>query len=60
MDPDSDPGHFLKIYWIFLTKNNFIFFSLIFILKLDGPFRNEEIFIIILVLFPHKDINVVV
>ena len=45
-----DPGHFFKIYWIFLTKNNFqllvLFFSLIFILKLDEPFRNEEIFII--------------
>ena len=48
---DPDPGHFFKIYRIFLTKNNFqlfcfIFFSLHFILKLDGPFRNEELFII--------------
>ena len=35
---------------IFLTKQNFhsfvLFFSLIFILKLDKPFRNQEIFII--------------
>ena len=49
MDPDPDPGHFIKIYW---TKNNFqifcLFFSLIFILKLDEPFRNEEIFLIFL------------
>ena len=41
------PGHFYKIYGIFLQKNNFqIFFSHIFILKLDEPFRNEEMFII--------------
>ena len=50
MDPDSDPGHFFKIYWIFLTTKKFkfsvLFFSLILILKLDEPFRNEEIFII--------------
>ena len=41
-DPDSnpDPGHFFKIYWFF------IFFSLVFILKLDETLRNEEIFII--------------
>jgi len=47
---DPDPGHFFKIYLIFLTKNNFqiffLFSFLIFILKLDEPFRNEEIFII--------------
>ena len=46
MDPDL--GNFFKIYWVFLTENNFqiflSFFSLIFILKLDKPFRNEEIF----------------
>ena len=44
MDPDL--GHFFKIYRIFLTKNFqfFCFFSLIFILKLDEPFRNEEFF----------------
>ena len=42
---DPDPGYFFKIYWIFITKNNFQigFFSLIFILN---PFRNEETFII--------------
>ena len=28
MDPDPDPGHFFKIYWIFLTKNYFRFFFL--------------------------------
>ena len=48
MDPDPDPGHLFKIYCNFLTKNNFqifvLSFSLIFILKLDEPFRNEEIF----------------
>ena len=47
---DSDPGQFFKIYWIVLTKIIFkffvLFFSLIFILKLDEPFRNEEIFTI--------------
>ena len=40
----------LWIYWILLTKQNFqiicMFFSLIFKLKLDEPFRNQEIFII--------------
>jgi len=49
-NPDPDPGHFNKIYWIFLTKNKFeifvLFFSHIIILKLDKSFRNEEIFII--------------
>ena len=47
---DPDPSHFFKIYWIFLTKkcSNFLLniFSLIFILKLNEPFRHEEIFII--------------
>ena len=51
---DPDPSHFFKIYWIVFTKNNFqifvLFFSLIFILILDEPFRNEEIFIISLFL----------
>ena len=46
-----DPDHFFKIYGIFLTKKIIfkffvLFVSLIFILKLDEPFRNEEIFII--------------
>ena len=54
MDPDLDPGYFFKIYWIFLTKQNFkifvLVFSLIFMLKLDEPFRNQEIFIISLFL----------
>ena len=49
-NPDPDPGHFYKIYWIFVTKNNFqifcFIFSHIFILNLDKQFRNEEIFII--------------
>ena len=36
---DPDPGNFQKIYWIFC-------FCLIFMLKLDEPFRNQEIFII--------------
>ena len=30
MDPDPDPGYFFKIYWIFLTKQNFEIFCLIF------------------------------
>ena len=31
-DPNSDPdpGHFIKIYWFFLTKNNFQIFCFIF------------------------------
>ena len=44
MDPDPDPGYFFKIYKFVL------FFSLIFMLKLDEPFRNQEIFIISLFL----------
>ena len=27
---DPDPGHYFKIYWIFLTKNNFQIFCFIF------------------------------
>ena len=46
MDPKLDPGYFFKIYWFF-TKQNFqiccLLFSLIFMLKLDEPFRNQEI-----------------
>ena len=46
---DPDPGPFYKTYWFFLTKQNFqifcLIFSLIFMLKLDEPFRNQEIFI---------------
>ena len=50
-DPDPGREHFFEIYWIFLTKQNcqiifFIFFLLIFMLKLDAPFKNQEIFII--------------
>ena len=29
-DPDADPGYFFKIYWVFLTKQNFKIFCLIF------------------------------
>ena len=29
-DPDPDPGYFLKIYWIFLIKQNFQICCLIF------------------------------
>ena len=39
LDPDSDPDHFSALL--------FLFFSLIFIQKLDEPFRNEELFIIL-------------
>ena len=49
-DPDPDPGYFYKIYWIFYQSDIFkffvLFFSLIFILILGEPFRNQEIFII--------------
>ena len=45
-DPGLDPGHFYKIYWIIIFKFFVLFFSHIFILQLDEPFRNEEIFII--------------
>ena len=38
LDPDSDPDHFSALL--------FLFFSLIFIQKLDEPIRNEKIFII--------------
>jgi len=48
IDPDPDPGHFFKIYFIF---------SLIFILKLDEPFRNEEILIISLFFFKSSDLG---
>ena len=30
MDPDPDPGYLFKIYLIFLTKQNFQIFCLIF------------------------------
>ena len=39
-----DPGYFFKIYWIFLTKQNFKIFCLIFLLKLGEPFRNQNKF----------------
>ena len=39
---DPDPGQF---FTELKRKNLFYFFSLIFILKLKEPFRNEEIFI---------------
>ena len=29
-DPNPNPGHFLKIYWIFFNKPAFIFFSLLY------------------------------
>ena len=29
-DPNPDPGYFFKIYWIFLTKQNFQIFCLTF------------------------------
>ena len=46
---DPDPGNFFNIYWIFFKKQNFQIFlsylvSLIFMLKLDEPFRNKDIF----------------
>ena len=45
-----DPGHFFKICEFFFNKAEFsnldLFFSLIFMLKLDKPFSDQEIFII--------------
>ena len=48
LDPDPDPGYFFKIYWIFFNKAKFSIFCLIFMLKLNEPFWNKEIFIIFL------------
>ena len=44
---DAYPGHehFFKIYWIFFHKAELsTYFSSFFMLKLDKPFRDEEIF----------------
>ena len=47
MNQDPDPGHFFKIYGIYFNKAEFSKkLSIIFMLKLDEPFRNQEIFII--------------
>ena len=54
MDPDPntdpDPGYFLSLMNFFNKakfRNFFVlFFSLIFMLKLDEPFRNQKSFII--------------
>ena len=47
---DPDPGYFFIVFWIILTTQNFqiccLIFSLIFMLKLDEPFKNQEIFTI--------------
>ena len=47
---DPDPGYFHKIYRNFCKKAEFskfvLFFLFICLLKLDKPFRNQEIFII--------------
>ena len=44
MDTDPDPGYFFKIL-IFFNKTKFSnFLSDFFMLKLDEPFRNQEIF----------------
>ena len=40
---DPDPGHFFKIYWIFLTKKNFQIFIYIFRIFLSHNFMNHEI-----------------
>ena len=52
MNQDPDPGHFFKIYGIFFNKAEFSKKknSIIFMLKLDEPFRNQEFFIIFLFL----------
>ena len=47
MDPDS--GYFCQIFWLFNRAEFWtfvLFFSLIFMLKLDELFRNQENFII--------------
>ena len=47
---DPNPGHSLRFTEFFLTKQNFdifcLIFSLIFMLKLDEPFKKLEIFTI--------------
>ena len=42
----GSPGHFFTDLLIFFNKKIIFFYSHILILKLDEPFRNEEIFII--------------
>jgi len=47
IDPIQDPGYFF--FNEFFNKAEFsksYFFSLIFMLKLDEPFRNQKVFII--------------
>ena len=50
MDPDPDHEFFFYIYWIFkqvrIFKLLFFLFSLICMLKLNEPFRDQEISII--------------
>ena len=52
---DSDSGYFFNIYCIFFTTQNFqifcLIFLLIFMLKLNEPFRNQDTFIISLGLY---------
>ena len=54
-DSDPDPGYFFKIYWIYKKKilNFFLIFLLIFMLKIDEAFRNQEIFMISLISIVH-------
>ena len=43
---NPDPDYFSKIHRIFLTRQNFQIFCLIFLLKLYKPFTSQGIFII--------------
>ena len=58
-NPDTDPGHFFTDLLNYFNKKiifKFVdIFSLIFILKLDEPFRSEEIFVMSLFFFKSSD-----
>ena len=44
MDPDPGHEHFLKIYWFFFLSRIVYIIFLLFMLKLDEPFRDQEFF----------------
>ena len=54
---DPDPGHFFKIYWIFLTKNNFQFFFIFFRIFLFHNFMNHEIIQEAKILYAYSPLN---
>ena len=46
MDPDPGHEHFLKIYWFFFLSRIVYIIFLLFMLKLDEPFRDQEFFLV--------------